>query len=191
MNSYTQEMEDWFVTRTEKHIKLVRKFCRVLQDKFDRFESLYKISEAHDETKYRKPEIEPYIHITWQYKMKDEGKKYDPPQKMKDAMNNATFHHIVSNPHHPEFWDKNLSKDAYNRENRDEPGKKMVDAKRMHDLYIAEMVCDWTAMSEEKGTSLRGWADKNVNVRWGFNDKQSKLIYSLIDYLEGYRKTND
>ena len=30
-----------------------------------------------------------------------------------------------------------------------------------------------------------GWADKNVNVRWKFNDEQKDLIYEILDEVWG------
>ncbi len=39
------------------------------------------------------------------------------------------------------------------------------------------------AMSEEKGGTPKNWADKNVNVRWKFTDKQKDLIYELIEKI--------
>jgi len=69
-----------------------------------------------------------------------------------------------------------------NKNNRDEPiGGKIIDATKMKDLDIAEMVADWLSMSEEKNSKPKGWADKNVNVRWKFTDEQKDLIYEIID----------
>jgi hypothetical protein len=42
------------------------------------------------------------------------------------------------------------------------------------------MVADWFAMSEELGGHPKEWADKNINIRWKFNDNQIRLIYDLI-----------
>ena len=61
----------------------------------------------------------------------------------------------------------------------------MVDASEMTRLDIAEMVCDWCAVSEERGNTPKSWADKNVNVRWEFTDEQKDLIYELIDGIWG------
>ena len=33
--------------------------------------------------------------------------------------------------------------------------------------------------------SAKEWADKNVNIRWKFTDKQKDLIYELIEVVEG------
>jgi len=38
-------------------------------------------------------------------------------------------------------------------------------------------------MSEEKGNTPQTWADKNVNIRWKFNDKQKELIYKILNSI--------
>ena len=73
-----------------------------------------------------------------------------------------------------------------NREDRDKPPKEMVDGTKMPDMAIAEMVCDWQSMSDElKKNTTREWADRNINVRWKFNENQTKLIYDIIESIEG------
>ena len=57
----------------------------------------------------------------------------------------------------------------------------MIDATKMTELDLGEMVSDWLAMSDEKNSNPKDWADKNVNVRWKFTDDQNDLIYELID----------
>jgi hypothetical protein len=56
----------------------------------------------------------------------------------------------------------------------------------MPNMDIAEMAADWMAMSEEKGTEPKDWADKNVNVRWNFTPKQVDLIYELLELFPSY-----
>lgn len=96
-------------------------------------------------------------------------------------MNSASEHHVHSNRHHPEFYDDT---GKINREDRDKKPDKIVDATKMEDLDIAEMISDWLAMSEERGNKCIDWADKNVNIRWKFTDKQKDLIYKLIKGIE-------
>lgn len=176
----TDEMKEHFKKRTDKHIGLVQKYC----DKIDQFsmpglEGLSERAKVHDASKYEEPEYTPYVYLTWDYKIKDDGKESGFPKEIKDKMNTATNHHVKNNEHHPEFHTD--QEDVINRDNRDKPPEEMVDATAMQDLDIAEMVCDWCAMSEERGNTPHSWADKNVNVRWKFNDDQKKLIYTLMD----------
>jgi len=177
------EMFAWFEKRTKMHIDLVQKNCEKLE-KYDpeKFKGLVEQAKNHDASKFEDPEIDPYVYITWQYYCKEHDRKFDAPKDMDEQMNKATQHHVKSNSHHPEFHsDKEV--DLINRKDRDKPPSEMVDATKMPDLAIGEMLADWCAVSQEKGTSLNGWADKNVNVRWKFNDKQKDLIYELVEFL--------
>lgn len=179
----TKEMKEFFDKRTECHIALVQKYCKKIEDyDTDRFKGLVDRGAIHDQSKLKDPEIDPYIWITWQYKCKSDGIKFSAPHGLDQMMSQATSHHVKNNRHHPEFHSKQ-EVELINRDDRDKPPKKMVDATMMKDLDIAEMIADWLAMSEEKGSSTKDWADKNVNVRWKFDEKQKSLIYELIDQM--------
>lgn len=78
----------------------------------------------------------------------------------------AIHHHVTSNRHHPEFHS---------------------DPNDMSDVDLIEMVCDWTAMAQEFGQdsgSARGWADKTVGKRVGFNAEKRRFIYQTIEELD-------
>jgi len=180
-----KEMEDFFKKRTNRHIDLVGKYCKEIAD-YDRvkFGELVERGKIHDDSKFEDPEKEPYVYISWQYKCKDEGKEFDIPQEMKDRMSRATEFHVKNplNTHHPEAsCDKEVA--LINRENRDLPPKEMIDSTKMTDLDIGEMCADWMAMSFEKGTNPKDWADKNINIRWKFTDEQKNLIYKLLNAI--------
>jgi hypothetical protein len=178
----TKEMVDWFDKRTSKHIKLVQKYCKKIFDYDpDRFGSVVESGKKHDASKYKTPEHGPYVYITWQYKQKDAGKDFQLPDGTKEAMNDATEHHVGNNRHHPEFHDD--VKGKINREDRDKPPEKKVDASKMPDEDVAEMVADWCAMSEEKSGTPKKWAKDNIGKRWVFTDDQEALIYELIDAI--------
>ena len=179
----TDEMRKHFDKRTDMHIDLVRKYCKKLADEYgDRFKGIIERGEIHDDSKKKEPELEPYIFITWDYKKKGDGeeKGADFPEQIKDLMNEASNHHIQHNRHHPEFHDPNKKDNMINKEDRDAVPDEMIDATAMTDLDIAEMVCDWMAMSEEKGNTPQEWAKKNVNKRWKFTDEQEKMIYEIL-----------
>ena len=96
-------------------------------------------------------------------------------------MNEATFHHIKSHRHHPEFWDESVTIKDLNKDDRDRPSEgRIVDGTKMPLTYVAAMCADWFAMSEELGGHPNDWASKNINVRWKFNEEQINLIYDLI-----------
>jgi hypothetical protein len=179
----TQEMEDWFNKRTEEHIELVRVYCQKIWD-YDRirFNALIGQCQNHDASKLIEPERIPYIKLTWQHKF-DNYKDYKKPgEDDQKEINEATLHHVRNNKHHPESWD-NSDSNLVNKESIDsnKAVRKIVDATKMPEVYIAEMTADWMAMSEELGTSIKEWADKNVNVRWKFTEEQKGLIYELIN----------
>jgi hypothetical protein len=174
-----EEMKNFFDKRTAKHINLVQKYAKKIADTNPKFSKIIEQASKHDSSKYEEPEYTPYLYITWDYKCKDEGKDFKIPDEIND--NDATIHHIKHNRHHPEFHDEESGDDSINRNDRDATPEKATDASKMTDIDIAEMVADWCAMSEEKGNSPKSWADKNINNRWNFSDKQSDLIYKLIN----------
>lgn len=177
------EMVDWFKKRTKMHIDLVQKYCKKIEEYDpDRFKGLVEQSEDHDASKYEDPEIGPYVYVTWQYYCKEHDRKFDAPDGTDEKMNLATQHHVRHNKHHPEYYsDKQVG--LINRQDRDKPPKEMIDAAKMPEMDLAEMCADWCAVSEEKGSQPKTWADKNVNVRWKFTDQQKDLIYELLDNI--------
>jgi hypothetical protein len=175
----TSEMIQYYLDRTNKHISLVRKYHgiistfnlpQIVDELFDQ-EAL-----DHDQSKFTPREFFPYVYITWKYYKPD----YVVPEEIKNSLHEATFHHIKTNKHHPEYWDRNVKIDSLNQENRDKPSGVMVDAIKMPETYIAAMIADWFAMSEEKGTSIKQWVINNVNVRWKFDAYQVEFINLLV-----------
>ena len=179
-----EEMVTFFKDRTKKHIELVQKYCQKIYD-YDkkRFTDILDRGKEHDQSKYREPEMAPYILITWEYHCKDLGKECKLSKKSRDEMNEATEHHIKNNAHHPEFHSNSTNESTINRENREAIPDKMVDATKMSDLDIGEMCADWAAMGEERGSTPKEWANKNVNKRWKFTEEQERLIYDLIQAI--------
>lgn len=133
---------------------------------------------SHDASKYLSPEYKPYILTTWKYKCQREGIDFQVNEFEQEQMHQATIHHVKTNKHHPEFWSK--EEKCINKDDRDKPIS-LIDSTEMPMIYIAEMVCDWLAVSEERGSSVKDWADSNINIRWKFNQEQIKLIYFLIE----------
>ena len=84
-------------------------------------------------------------------------------EKMENLLNKATHHHVTINDHHPEFHYPGNKKDLLlsNSKDRDDPlQNKIIDATIMPMNDMAEMVCDWCAMSEERHNSPMDWAKK-------------------------------
>lgn len=171
-----KQMIDWFRIRTNNHISLVKKYCDKIS-KFKGFSDLSVQCQNHDASKFCDPEYVPYILISWQYKCKSDGIEFNVSDYWKDLMNSATEHHVKQNSHHPEFYSNETN--VINTENRDKPAK-LIDATKMPLMNVAEMVADWCAVSKERHTNPKDWADSNIGTRWKFDDKQTKLIYDLI-----------
>jgi hypothetical protein len=184
----SSDMREWYIERTNAHIKRVKKYAYLISDFFPEYQELRKNVKQHDKSKFQSPEYVPYVFITWDYKCKREGIPFEMPQVMKDKMNKATEHHILSNKHHPEYWVKNYDPSMLNRNNRDAVPDQAVDASKMPDVFIAEMCADWMAMSEELKSRPHDWADMNVNVRWLFTDRQKELIYTILDTVWDMKK---
>jgi len=169
-----KDMEEFFNKRTNYHIGLVTKYANKIADLYPEFDELRDIVKSHDESKFEEPEYTPYIHITWSY----HDDNYIIPPDIKPLTTQATEHHVKHNKHHPEYWSP--QEGVINPEDRDAP-RELIFAQDMPLIYIAEMVADWCAVSEERGTHPKDWADMNIGTRWDFTKDQSGLIYKLIN----------
>ena len=179
-----KEMHEWFKKRTNKHIELVRKYCKKIADyDNDRFKGIIERGKVHDDSKFESPEYEPYVYTTWKYKCEADDKEFEAPEGMEDKMHEATEHHVNNskNKHHPESHSS--QKQTINKKNRDKPPDKVIDASKMSDLDLGEMLADWCSVSEERGTSPKKWADDNISIRWKFTKEHEDLIYELIENI--------
>jgi hypothetical protein len=179
-------MKSFHIERTNNHVRDVQRYGR----RFEAYVRLKKIDfpldeflknlQVHDADKYSEPLLTPYCFITWTYKMKQEGKSFEVSAEMKDKMHEATVLHVKNGKHHSEFWSPD-QENLISKENRDGPIDKLIDSTKMPDLYLAEMVCDWCAVGEERGNSPYEWAKKTIEKRWHFTEAQIKTIYSYLD----------
>ena len=163
----SDEMREYSRNRTGKHIDRVVTFGKKLGFDF----------EQHDHTKFSEELIDHYVLIDNSYR-----KDLNPPVEYSEALADASFKHIKREPHHPEYWDDDV---VMNRNvDRDSPDVvSMVDASDMSVPAIAEMVCDWCAMSVELGGNPADWAVKNIGTRWSFTEPQETLIFMFIEML--------
>lgn len=181
VNPTQEEKVEFFVNRTNKHKGLVEKYVKILIDKFPEYKEVVEIAKNHDASKFKEPEYTPYLDLTWN---KFHGGVDSTPE-----FNAATLHHILNNQHHPDYW--NPSEANVNPKDRDK-SLKCLDASKMPDIAIVEMVADWSAMSEELGqNNPRGWYDKCNNVRWTFSDEQNTLIDKLLSAIEENKLNED
>jgi hypothetical protein len=175
---YTQEMKNWFELRTRKHIWLVQKYMLSMIERGLVEPWMAGWVAVHDASKFEEKELVPYILISWQYHEKDAGRDFELSKNERMAMTEATHHHVTHNSHHPEYYNNGV--ELINREDRDKPPAIIINAEKMQYEQLCEMVADWLAMAEEKGTNAKEWADRNVNIRWKFSDEQVGHIYYLI-----------
>jgi len=170
-NNFFRE-EQWFVERTNRHIGLVQKAAEKIVKAYPEFKELLDNVKHHDASKFEEPEKTPYISLTWNKKI---GNKSSDPEITK-----ATEHHCLNNQHHPEYWAGQASIDPNNRDK----STKCLDASKMPDIAIAEMIADWAAMGEELGNSPRAWWDKVRDTRWHFSLEQEQLIDKLLEVFK-------
>lgn len=153
-----------YVSRTSYHIFLVKQCaCRLItvsrkEGIFDETlrEILLGAVLAHDASKFGYEEMEAYARY-WSY-LTDEERK-DPKEKA--VFQEAWKHHYNHNPHHPAYWEHDWD---------------------MTDTSVLHMVCDWAAMSIEKGNSLADWVEKELE--WcGFTPQQQTTIRAATNLL--------
>lgn len=96
-----------------------------------------------------------YRGIEWLY-LHDDIKQEHP-----DLFQAALICHQQNNPHHPEYWPDGIAD--------------------MPKVYIAEMVCDWKARSNEFGTDLKDYIKEKATDRYSFTLKGR--VYKDIKYF--------
>lgn len=76
----------------------------------------------------------------------------------------AIEQHRRTNSHHPEYWGG---------------------VANMPEIGVAEMVCDWYARSQEFGTGLREWIEKNAVKTYKIDRKGQQYLWiqNFVDLL--------
>ena len=167
----THEMIAFYERRTEEHIDRVRR-CLVAMSSVNEYaDELKERARIHDASKYESNERIPYIWLTEFHRCRRGGEPFAYPDGMEDLVRSAIDHHVTTNRHHPEFH---------------------ADPNDMTDVDVIEMVCDWTAMSQEfgqDGGSARGWANKTIGNRLHLNEERKQFVYAMIDLLDSQLNT--
>ena len=85
----------------------------------------------------------------------DKKSDYEPlSDKEKEILRKAGMQHRISNPHHPEFWDKgNIENLTTIRSNPTKP----FNCQKMPKEALEEMCADWCSMGEEFGNTPFEW----------------------------------
>jgi hypothetical protein len=169
MQEPTKAMVELYEKRTREHIERVRRNCETLAGSGllvpQCRQRLVERGRVHDASKYGEAERGPYIWITEFYRCKNAGIPFTYPPGVEKITRAASGLHVHNpdNGHHPEAHG---------------------DPTVMDDVDLAEMVCDWHAMSQEVGGTTRGWADRNIGTKWTFTPEQAARIYEFIEFFE-------
>jgi len=170
MEHVSKEMLDFFFARTEKHIHRVALNLYKFANRETLFLNIPRallISRAkeHDHSKYTPWEFPGYVFLTWKLKCQNEKLAYSyPDPSIEQMVSAAIHHHVTTNLHHS---DAHASPDA------------------MKPIDIVEMVCDWTAMSQEFGkTSCIEYVNANMDRKWNFSTATRDLIYQVIAEMD-------
>ena len=159
-------MVAFYERRTEEHIERVRRCLTVMASVTEYADELNERACVHDESKYGPEERIPYIWLTEFHRCRRTGEPFSYPEGMEERVRSAIDHHMTTNRHHPDFH---------------------ADPNDMTDVDLIEMVCDWTAMSQEfgqDGGSARGWADKTIGSRLYLSEPKRQFVYAMIDLLD-------
>jgi hypothetical protein len=162
----TAEMIAFYERRTEEHIDRVRRCLAVMATVTRYADELNERALIHDASKYGPNERIPYIWLTEFHRCRCAGEPFTYPDGMEDRVRAAIDHHVTTNRHHPDFHS---------------------DPNDMTDVDMIEMVCDWTAMSQEfgqDGGSALGWANKTIGNRLHLSDERKRFVYTMIDLLD-------
>ena len=160
--------------RNKAHVEGVQKFGMKLNGR--KF-------EGHDKDKFYDLHI-PYMLITLGYN-KDVKDDLGMDEEMDRFLRWATYRHVISNPHHPEYWDKENAKVnadvAY--KDRDKPRSVIIDATKMPNNYLDEMICDWASVGAERGNSPQSWLENGKDTKWKFTDEQLKYMFDQMEKI--------
>ncbi|PHS18482.1 MAG: hypothetical protein COA78_02015 [Blastopirellula sp.] len=159
-------MIEFYEQRTKEHIARVAANLRLLAKVTIHSEELTRRQKIHDASKFAPEERDAYVWLTEYHRCRRSGEPFDYPPGVEQEVKRAIQHHMTTNRHHPQFH---------------------TDPNDMTEVDLIEMVCDWTAMSQEfnqDGGSARGWADKTIGTRVHFNEQSSEFIYRMIEELD-------
>ena len=162
----TPEMVAFYERRTREHIARVCRCLELMAAATSLGAELLERASAHDASKFGPEERIPYIWLTEHHRCRQQNEPFEYPPGMEPQVRLAIRHHMTTNRHHPDFH---------------------TNPNQMSEVDLIEMVCDWTAMSQEfgqDGGSARGWADKTIGTRVVFNEQKREFVYEMIALLD-------
>src|SRR5262249_52734563 len=125
----------------------------------------------HDLSKFEESERPGHIWLTWVYQCKETDTPFEVVPEISGLIGRALWIHRNRNAHHPEA---HASPDS------------------MSVADLVEMVCDWTAIAQERHDvgSSRPWAEANIS-RWAFSIATREFIFRTIDELDRRNQNAD
>ncbi len=162
----TPEMTVFYEQRTREHIDKVATNLMLLAKITEHGEELALRAKEHDASKFGPEERNAYVWLTEYHQCRRNGEPLEYPPGVEQEVKRAINHHMTANRHHPQFH---------------------TDPNDMTEVDLIEMVCDWTAMSQEfdqDGGSARGWADRTIGKRVQFNKDKTAFVYRIIEELD-------
>lgn len=140
--------EELYLNLVNKHIQFVQEAGQILM-KLDlplEYSTIKFMSnlDKHDKSKYSRAEFKGYAD----YFFGEEG-KIRTPEIIKN-FDLAWHHHYMNNPHHPEHWF------IVTKEGNTRPLE-------MPDIYIIEMLADWTGAGKAYGNPFETWVQSNLH----------------------------
>ena len=114
----------------------------------------------HDQSKFKGIEWDFLVVVT------PDDETPEAKAKREDLLAIAWRQHVETNEHHPEYWGEN-------------------GINEMPRIFVAEMVCDWYARSQEQATGLRSHIKEKSAKRFGMSlkGKTYKQVKLFVDML--------
>lgn len=153
--------EQEYMDYIEEHIANVKsafyKYGNTLCEKLNisKFE-LEKNIYKHDLSKFSEDEFDAYRNYFFPCNGEERNDK---------AFELAWEHHYKNNPHHPEYW-------IHNNQIEDMPN-----------IYIAEMLCDWEAMSMKFKNNTYDYYIKERNKK-PFSEHTKKVLDDIVEIFK-------
>ena len=153
---------------------------RRVQDHINRVKYFYKLMvkdgiipeqyvDLNRLTSHDKDKLEPENLRKQALRFSEDGEYSE--QDIKD-INDVVKRHVKSNKHHCEFWGEG------------DQNTNGMDCSAMPDTYLYEMMADWAATAEERGSTIESYGSKSINKRWFFSDHQVEIMWKCINYLD-------
>ena len=158
-----QDYEKDFLKRTHEHIDRVNKYAEKIGLSFPN----------HDKDKF--------TTLYNGYSKMGDWKRDDLTPEEQKEVDEATYIHVSTNQHHPEYWADPEEIEGFTRQNPNPHG--MINAEKMTEDAMQEMCADWCSMSEEFKNTPFEWFEKVNGKRWKFTKEQQDFILGTLNKM--------